>query len=378
MHVELARQLFDTYESFRLDGFTNRRFTSEQFHTIIDNLKLPASLCTIREAGRSLEQRPIRLISTGTGPIKVFLWSQMHGDESTATMAIADILNYLKLNAATEQTRRLLSQLTIHFLPMLNPDGAERFQRRTAQGIDMNRDAAALRTPEARLLKQLQRELKPDFGYNLHDQELSTIGGSKTLTAIAMLAPAYNNAKDDNEVRQRAKHLTAAFTEMMQLFVHGAIARYDDSFEPRAFGDNMQLWGTSTMLVESGHALNDPEKWSIRKLNAVGILASLFAIASGSYQKSNIESYQSLPTNGKKVYDVIIRNVTIEHSNGTTTPADIGIWYQVDTHTEETPILIDAGDLQTYIGLKELDGRGKKVASSLLKIGKVFEWEGMV
>ena len=37
-------------------------------------------------------------------------------------------------------------------------------------GIDMNRDALALQTPEGRLLKQLVFDLKPDFGFNLHDK----------------------------------------------------------------------------------------------------------------------------------------------------------------------------------------------------------------
>jgi hypothetical protein len=372
MYKEIAQQLFSTYGTFRLDAFSSRRFTQDQFYTILNNLKLPESLCKNRVVGTSLEGREIRLFSLGTGAIRILLWSQMHGDESTATMAIADIFNYINKTATTEQTKQLLSKVTIHFLPMLNPDGAERFQRRTAQGIDMNRDALVFSTPEARILQHQQQEIKPNFGFNLHDQELSTIGNSKTLTAIAVLTPAYNAAKEDNVVRLNAKYLTAAFTETMQLFVPGAIARYDDTFEPRAFGDNMQKLGTSTMLIESGHALNDPEKWSIRKLNAIGILSCLHAIATGSYVEVDIAHYSSLPTNGKRVYDMILRDVVIRHKNGKITPADMAISYQVDTHSEEPPILIDAGDLHSFIGLTEIDAKGITIDSSLLKFGKPF------
>ena len=52
--------------------------------------------------------------------------------------------------------RGILSSLTLHFVPMLNPDGAERFQRRNAQGIDINRDALRLQTPEGRALKAVR------------------------------------------------------------------------------------------------------------------------------------------------------------------------------------------------------------------------------
>jgi murein tripeptide amidase MpaA len=46
---------------------------------------------------------------------------------------------------------RLLSTLTLHALPCSNPDGAERFQRRNAQGIDINRDAWRCRRPRGRI-----------------------------------------------------------------------------------------------------------------------------------------------------------------------------------------------------------------------------------
>ena len=46
--------------------------------------------------GESGEKRAIYQVTAGTGPAKVLLWSQMHGNEATATMALFDIFNFLK------------------------------------------------------------------------------------------------------------------------------------------------------------------------------------------------------------------------------------------------------------------------------------------
>jgi hypothetical protein len=371
-----AQSLYHRYDQFKVGAFTSRRFTPEQFQSIRGQLVADsAGLLSMRRAGLSFEGRPINLISAGNGPVPVLLWSQMHGDESTATMAIADILKFLSTTRGEAETEQMLAQLTLHFLPMLNPDGASRFQRRTAQNIDMNRDALALATPEARILKKLQHDLKPEFGFNLHDQELSTVGQAKTLSTVALLAPAFDEQKSYNDVRTRARHLAACFAVTTESFVPGHVSRYDDAFEPRAFGDNMQLWGTSTLLVESGHTPGDPEKHAIRKLNAVGILASLHAIASGSLAQSDPDRYESLTLNGKRAYDVIIRNVRASHTGDEAATVDIAISYQVDTHTESTPVLIDMGDLHTFTALKEIDGDGKAIALNHLIPGKPFAWE---
>jgi hypothetical protein len=370
---EFAESLDRNYESIRVPDFESRHFNPEHFYNVLDTLTSGADrLFTVAEEGKSFEGRPIRSVKFGTGKTNVLLWSQMHGDESTATMAIADILRYVRKNAENEPLRELISKLTIHFLPMLNPDGASRTQRRTAQRIDMNRDALALVTPEANILKNMRDRVKPEFGFNLHDQELSTVASGPELSAIALLAPAFDREKSDNNVRIRAKHLAATLAKTLQGFIPGKISRYDDGFEPRAFGDNMQKWGTSTVLIESGHMMDDENKDKVRKLNFVGILSSLHAIASGVYEATDISTYEALPFNGKRALDVIIRNVSVEEGKGKLTAADLGISYQVDTHSESTPRLVDFGDLHTFIGLKEIDGKGKRILSSSLSLGNAF------
>jgi len=372
-----AKELDKRYASYRVGSFASRRFPPDILHRIIDTLAVDSSsLFNIRNVGLSFEERPLRLVTVGSGGTQVLLWSQMHGDESTATMAIVDILNYIRLARAEAVVRDLLSRFTIHFLPMLNPDGAARFQRRTAQGIDMNRDALSLQTPEARLLKQLKDTIKPAFGFNLHDQQLSTVGATRELTSIALLAPAIDPGKSENEVRMRAKRVASVFVAVVRQSGENRIARYDDAFEPRAFGDSMQKWGTSTLLVESGHTIGDPEKDSIRKLNVIGILGSLYAVGSGESDGWDTSHYEHLPWNDEKAYDLIIRNVQVTHGDGRSTCADLGVSYQVDTHSESTPILVDVGDLHTFIGVKEIDALQKQLSQTELNLGKPFEWTG--
>lgn len=364
------------YDSFYVKEINTRKFSTEFYYDLIEKIfQYNPELFKVSETGKSFEGRPIKLVKIGSGKIKILLWSQMHGDESTATMAIADIFNYFSKFSNDDVSRKILSDLTLYFIPILNPDGATRHQRLTAQLIDLNRDAIALVTPEAKILKHLQNELNPDFAFNLHDQELSTVGNTNEISAMAFLAPAFDEFNSDNEVRIRAKKLAAFLTNILQVIIPGKITRYDDCYEPRAFGDKMQTWGTSTVLIESGHFKNDPEKFFIRKLNAVALLAAFEAISSENFISADITTYENLPYNSYRAYDLIIRNVIIKFPNNSTINADLGISHQVNTHFTETPILMEVGDLKPFVALKEIDGNSKTIDAEELKIESVFNWK---
>ena len=40
--------------------------------------------------------------------------------------------------------------------------------------------------------------------------------------------------------------------DALEPFASGQIGRYDEEFEVRAFGDNLTLWGTPVVLIETG------------------------------------------------------------------------------------------------------------------------------
>ena len=285
----------------RVAAIDARRFTHATFWGALEP-HLGAPGLRVAEVGRSTEGRPIRAVTLGRGETRVLLWSQMHGDESTATMALADLIAWFAAPAVDDDAlrQRLTEELTLVMVPMLNPDGAERFQRRNAMNVDVNRDALDLATPEARALEALRDSLRPHFGFNLHDQSANTLAGpGGPQAAISLLAPAIDAARSWNDVRSRARLLAADIAAVVTRQIPGRVARYDDTFEPRAFGDVMQQRGTSTVLIETGALPGDPEKQQLRTVNVVALLTALDAIATRRLGEANPRLYDALPPNAR-------------------------------------------------------------------------------
>ena len=300
----------DSYSTYKESIITDRRFKHNDIQKLI--LTLPDSLYDIKVAGHSIEGREIYLIKVGHGSEKVLLWSQMHGNEPTATMTIFDIFNYLT-HSTDDARQEILKELTLYFIPMLNPDGAERFERRNAIDIDLNRDALRLQCPESRILKNVRDQINPAWGFNLHDQNhYSSAGKTPATASISFLAPAYNEKKDWNKGRTQAMQLICKMNDILQQHIPNKIGRYSDEFEPRAFGDNIQKWGTRTILIEIGGLKNDPEKQHLRSLHYEALLQAFLSISSQSYTKYSLRDYQKIPFNRGVLHDLIIRNASLE------------------------------------------------------------------
>lgn len=374
----VAQELFDSYAQYKLSEIHSRRFTQADMLGWLKPFQ-EKNIFEMTPIGQSAEGRTISLLKIGNGATKVLLWSQMHGDEPTATMALLDMFNFFAHAPNHSVTKIIRENLTLLIIPMLNPDGAEKFQRRTAQRVDMNRDAIALETPEARILKEARNTFNPQFGFNLHDQDPRyTVGATKEVSTIALLAPAFNEARSDNGVRLPAKKIAATFASVMNQFIPGHVSKYDDAFEPRAFGDNIQRWGTSTVLVESGGWANDRDKMFIRKLNYVGLLMSLSSIATREHEAMDVNAYEQLPFNTKNLYDLILRNAQLKASDhAPSVKADIGINFdeQADAANGNVTLVgkvMDIGDLSTYGAFEEINLAGVSVNENLVKIDTIL------
>jgi hypothetical protein len=369
----LHQRLYEAYDTFREASITNRRFKHADVAPLLLALDTPFQ---VRPLGASVEERPIYEVKIGSGETPVLLWSQMHGDEPTATMALLDIFNFFQASGDEfdELREQLRSELSLHFIPLLNPDGAEVYERRNALGVDLNRDALRLQSPESQILKAARERTQAVWGFNLHDQNRYYAAGKQPNTAsISFLAPAYNEAKDIDEGRGDAMQLIVLMNEVLQQYIPGKVGRYDDTFEPRAFGDNMQKWGTNTILIESGGLAGDREKQYLRKLHFSMILTALEAIATGAYEEAPQEAYDSIPYNaGAGYHDLILREVERGYE-GKAYLTDIAFRLNEVPFNENQSFYLrahisDIGDLSTQYGYDEFDGEGYRLVS-----GRTYE-----
>lgn len=324
----------------------------------------------VEEVGRSNAGREIYQMSFGQGPLKVFMWSQMHGDEPTATSALIDMFAFLQKNRDKDWVKTIAEAITLRAVPMLNPDGAELYQRRNLQGVDINRDALDLKTPEARLLKRLRDDWNPAIGFNLHNQgALTTVGSSLKQAAISFLIVYGDEARTPSPGHDRNTRLVSAMTLALQKFIPGHIARYSDEWTATAFGDNFSAWGTPVILIETG-ALQGRDEMFLVQMNFVAFMTALNALATGSEAKQEIAPYLSLAANSSgglvnivfRRANIVTRDSTVEPVTTSITAADIAAVTERRRASFAAPTVIRSiGDLYSMHGLEEYDAAGSNV-----------------
>ncbi|MDQ7817441.1 MAG: M14 family zinc carboxypeptidase [Melioribacteraceae bacterium] len=369
------KKILNDYDRYYENSLNTARITYSDILPLINEIK-GNNLFRVENAGKSIEGREIFYIALGNGSKKILAWSQMHGDEPTATAALFDTLNFFsQSDEYTFIRNEILEKLQIIFIPMLNPDGAERHQRENKINIDVNRDASRCISPESKLLWQIAEKFKPEFGLNLHDQNsYYTAGRAGNSAAISMLAPPFNFDKSINECRKKSMQVISSIYQTLTQFIPGQIGRYKDDHEPRSFGDTFTGNNISTILIESGFIKNDNDKNYIRKMNFISLLSVFLSIATEDYKKINEMDYFSIPENETLLFDLLLRNLFISE-NGKEFKVDIGINREKKFNLKNNQFyykgkIAEIGDLSIHHGIEEYDLPGYHVQPA-----RIFEKE---
>ena len=322
-------------------------------------LKELGSHALISEIGTSEFGIPIPMITIGSGTKKVLAWSQMHGNESTTTKAIFDLLKLFSAPGEfVEEIASVLSAFQFRIIPILNPDGAKMYTRENGNGIDLNRDAQNLSQSESIALREVFDSFTPDLCLNMHDQRtIYGLLGRKSAT-VSFLAPAADPERSVTPARLEAMGLIAKMNKVLQHHIPGGVGRYDDAFNANCVGDTFQMMGVPTILFEAGHFPGDYERERTREM----IFYALFSLFFPSEERKEsriLHEYNEIPENRESFRDVVIRNVLV---NGEKT--SLAVQYEErlkDNNIDFQPLIDKIGELAGISGHLEIDGEGASI-----------------
>src|SRR5690606_8808830 len=348
-------QMEQLFSEFKETSLYHRYITNKHITPSLDALEKKLHIETI---GVSVLNAPIHAVKIGNGPKKILMWSQMHGNESTTTKAVFDILNTLASGKAS--VAPILNACTIYIIPILNPDGAEAYTRVNANNVDLNRDAQDRTQPESQILRHVFDDFSPDYCYNLHGQRtIFSAGNTNKPATISFLAPAQDVNCTVTPTRKIAMEIIAKMNETLQELIPGQVGVYDDAFNLNCVGDTFMSENVPTMLFEAGHFANDYEREQTRKYIYIALMASLDYISKNNIDGSLYQPYFDIPENGKCFLDVILRNVRLDTSSEM---VDVGILYQEKLIGNEVvfkPKVEKIERLDTFYGHKEINFNGE-------------------
>lgn len=301
MYIQLANQYLNT-------NLSGRYITNSHIEPELESLKNDFKISI---EGKSVLDKNIYSVQVGTGKTKIFMWSQMHGNESTTTKGLFDFLNFL--DSDDKLAQKIKEEYTLLCIPILNPDGAEAYTRVNANEIDLNRDAFSITQPESQLLREIYLRFNPNYCYNLHDQR-TIFGTEGTILPASMsfLAPSYNKECDFNDTRFEAIKIINKINNSLQKVIPSQIGRFDDAFNINCIGDYFTTQGTPTILFEAGHYKNDYQRDEVRKFVSISLISSLLEEVVNNDFNNQIDEYLKIPQNSKCFFDFVYRNVKIK------------------------------------------------------------------
>lgn len=324
---------------------------------IIPLLKKHENNFKIEVIGQSVLKENIHSIKIGAGKKRILMWSQMHGNESTTTKSIFDLLNFFTDNPLSES---ILNACTIVIIPILNPDGAKAYTRLNANNVDLNRDAQNLTQPESIVLKDLFNSFKPHYCFNLHGQRtIFSAGATNNSASLSFLSPAQDKDCTITDNRKKAMSIIVKINTMLQAEIPNQVGTYDDAYNINCVGDTFQSLNVPTVLFEAGHYSNDYDREEVRRYVFQSYLIALTTIVNNDINLEDFNEYLKIPQNEKLFFDVIIKNACFNNEI-----LDIAIQYQeklIDDKIIFSPKVEKIDKLDNYFAHNVIDASNNAV-----------------
>lgn len=188
--------------------------TLEQERDFLAQVDARSDRVSVTEIGRTPLGRPITMVQIGEAPpddlaggSTALLMCLQHGNEPASRESCLITLRDLAFDRSPETTR-LLRRSTVLVVPTVNPDGRAANTRGNSQGVDVNRDHLALRTPEGQALARVLRDSSPDMVVDVHEY-----GGIPQTYDRDLIYLWPRNLNVDKGVYREARRLSEDYTE---------------------------------------------------------------------------------------------------------------------------------------------------------------------
>ncbi|MEU3177458.1 M14 family zinc carboxypeptidase [Streptomyces albidoflavus] len=298
-------------EPVKLNRLTSNAELSAELRTLAK--RHPRTL-DVETIGRSVDGRPLYTATAGTGPRKLLILTQMHGDEPLGTEAALRMLK--KVAGPGRAARELREEVTIKVVPRVNPDGWERYHdpdfregvdpRLNSRKVDLNRmfgpapeyDIAL--APEAAAVHGVVDGFAPDLVLDYHHQVTYATPDGRMVTMSVLWSTHPDVAP---EVAADGKRAAAVVGDALADDPRSNVTLYPRSDTASTARNGLGLDGYPTLLLEQRGQQEAGQKGAgplVREARtAMESIAG--SLADGSFATVDPARADLLPERGAKV-----------------------------------------------------------------------------
>lgn len=322
-------------------------------------------MVNVEEIGQSHEGRKhyfVRMEQSPSPSWKVFFLGVQHGDEISGAEAIMDLMEDFTANSDAYP-----KDIGIYAIPVQNPDGFAKFQRRNGENFDLNRDHHIISQPETENLYRVLRKLRPNVALDAHEytRDSSRYTNNGWVRWADMTVDAMNHPLLPKNRKDMALNMVHELDDLFQSKDNVTFTRYyvggpppnetrpstTDCDDAR---NGMSVYSDFSFIAECARYSNTdaPHADLHKRVYAYGLVLEYFAKMPAS-KRAEIRTTAKANAHTEDYYTAKERYVPVNFL-WTSTPDSFHTYKVLDQETKQTIVMEDPNRMDTLAVKKKV------------------------